>query len=108
MKQPAVPGAVKSRLLVFTGNEDPFAPPELVKSFKDEMQAAGADLQIIRYPGAKHSFTNPQADMYAKKFGMPLAYNKKADEDSWRRIAGFLRKNICATLACQTPHLKFG
>ena len=89
-KQPAAPGAVKSRLLVFTGNEDPFAPPEVVKSFEDEMQAAGADLQIIGYPGARHSFTNPQADMFAKQFGMPLAYNKKADEDSWQRMQVFL------------------
>ena len=42
--------------------------------------AAGAKFEVISYPGAKHSFTNPQAD----KTGMDgLAYNADADAKSW-------------------------
>jgi hypothetical protein len=30
-----------------------------------------------------HSFTNPEATEIGKKFKMPLAYNAKADKESW-------------------------
>ena len=90
--RPAAPGAVKARVLVFTGTADPFSPPELVATFEKEMQAAGADFQVVRYPGVRHSFTNPEADRYAERFGMPLAYDAAADADSWRRTQAFLRE----------------
>lgn len=88
-KQPAAPGAIKARIRVFTGTADPFSPPEVVTSFEKEMRAAGADFQVIRYPGVKHSFTNPAADAFARRFNMPLAYDKFADKDSWQRMQRF-------------------
>jgi dienelactone hydrolase len=87
---PAAKGKIKARVLVFTGAADPFAPAEVVAAFDQEMQAAGADYELISYPGVKHSFTNPGADEFAQRFGMPLAYDKHADEDSWQRTANFL------------------
>ena len=36
-----------------------------------------------RLPGAKHAFTNPEADDLGQRFGMPLAYDKAADAGSW-------------------------
>ena len=69
-----------------------FAPPETVSAFEQEMQQAGADYQLISYPGVKHSFTNPGADSFAKRFGMPLAYDKHADEDSWQRTRAFFNE----------------
>ncbi len=87
---PAQKGKVKARVLVFTGAADPFAPPEVVSAFAQEMQRAGVDYQLISYPGAKHSFTNPDADKFGERFGMPLAYDKHADEDSWERTRTFL------------------
>jgi dienelactone hydrolase len=87
---PAQKGQVKARVLVFTGGADPFAPPELVAGFEKEMQAAGVDYQLVSYPGVKHSFTNPDADKLGERFGMPLAYDKHADEDSWQRMQAFL------------------
>ena len=39
-----------------------------------------------------HSFTNPDADAFAKKFDLPLAYDRKADEDSWRESIKFLKE----------------
>lgn len=53
------------------------------------MKAAGADFQFISYPGAIHSFTNPDADAYAKKFNLPLAYNAEADKKSWKELQKF-------------------
>jgi hypothetical protein len=37
-----------------------------------------------------HSFTNPDADKYAKKFNMPIAYNAEADKKSWEEMKMFL------------------
>lgn len=88
---PAQKGQVKARVLVFTGEADPFAPPEVVNAFKQEMQAAGVDYRLISYPGVKHSFTNPDADSFGKRFGMPLAYDRHADEDSWKITQAFFK-----------------
>jgi dienelactone hydrolase len=38
--------------------------------------------KVVNYPGAKHSFTNPDADNYAKQFNLPLAYDAIADNAS--------------------------
>ncbi len=81
--KPAEPGAIKAKLLVLHGGDDKFTTPEQIAAFKDEMTKAGADYQFIVYPGALHSFTNPDATAYGKKFKIPLAYNKKADQESW-------------------------
>jgi dienelactone hydrolase len=91
-QEPAKKGQVKARVLVFTGAADPFAPPELVSAFEQEMQQAGVDYQLISYPGVKHSFTNPDADSFGQRFGMPLAYDKHADEDSWQRTQAFFKQ----------------
>jgi len=80
---PAQKGKVKARVLVLTGADDPMNPPELVESFKKEMDAAGARYQVISYPGVKHSFTNPDAS----KAGMDgLAYDAEADRKSWQEM----------------------
>ena len=51
-----------------------------------------ADFQVISYPGAVHSFTNPEADAWGKKFNLPLAYNADADKKSWLELQKFLDK----------------
>ncbi len=89
---PAKPGQVKAEIIVFTGAADPYAPPAQVQAFEKEMQAAGVVYTLKSYPGAKHSFTNPKADDFAKRFAMPLAYNKAADEDSWQQMQKFFRR----------------
>jgi dienelactone hydrolase len=77
---PAEKGKVKARLLVLAGTDDSFVPPEQVEAFKKEMTAAGANFEVVTYPGAKHGFTNPKAAQY----GMPaLAYNADAAKQSW-------------------------
>ena len=89
---PAGPGRVKAQVLVFNGDEDKMIPPEQVAAFKEEMNKAGAPYRYVGYPGVMHSFTNPDADSYAKKFNRPLAYNKKADQNSWEETKKFLQK----------------
>jgi dienelactone hydrolase len=80
------PGAVKAKLLVANGADDPFATAEQIAAFKAMMTSAGADYTFINYPGARHAFTNPEADQLGKRFNLPLAYNAKADHASWQAL----------------------
>jgi dienelactone hydrolase len=91
-KDPAAPGKVQARVAVFTGAEDPMIPAEQVDGFRREMDQAGVSYFVVSYPGVKHSFTNPDADDYGPRFGLPLAYDRQADEDSWTRTATFLKE----------------
>jgi acetyl esterase/lipase len=68
-ERPAQKGKVRARVLVLAGAADPFVPPAQVNAFKQEMKTAGARYEVISYPGAKHSFTNPDAG----KYGMAAA-----------------------------------
>jgi len=89
---PAKPGMVKAKILVLNGDADKFTTPQQIEAFKQEMQNAGAVYRFISYPNAMHSFTNPDADMYAKKFNMPVGYNADADKQSWAELDKFLKE----------------
>lgn len=91
IREPNPPAKVKARVLVCTGESDLFVKPDQIKVFQEKMRAAGADLKFINYPDAMHSFTNPEADKFAKEFGLPLGYNAKADKASWSELEDFLR-----------------
>jgi dienelactone hydrolase len=88
---PPQPGTVKAKILVFNGEADKMIPPEQVASFKEEMGKAAASYRYVGYAGVMHSFTNPDADRYAREFNLPLAYNRKADRDSWAQTLKFFR-----------------
>ena len=80
---PAKSGSVKAKVRVYNGADDPFVKTEQIDAIKAEMEMAGVDYRFINYPGAKHSFTNPDADRFGKQFNLPLAYDEKADTESW-------------------------
>ncbi len=82
---------VKAKFLVCAGGADPFAPKEVVDKFRKTMDDANADYKFISYPGAVHAFTNPAADSLGKKFNIPIAYNKEADEKSWIAMKEFFK-----------------
>jgi dienelactone hydrolase len=56
------------------------------------MDDANTDYKFISYPGAVHAFTNPAADSLGKKFNIPIAYNKEADEKSWIAMQQFFEE----------------
>ncbi len=87
--EPAKEGKIKARVLVLNGGDDPLTKPAQIKAFKEEMKQAGVDFTFIDYPGAKHAFTNPEADRLGKEFNMPLAYNADADKASWAEMRRF-------------------
>jgi dienelactone hydrolase len=89
---PAQRGSVRAKILVLHGADDQFVTKEQVEAFKNEMKNAKADFRFIAYPGALHSFTNPEADEYGKKFHIPVAYNAAADKKSWNELKKFLQQ----------------
>jgi len=90
--KPAQAGVVKARILVLHGDADRFITAEQIAAFKKEMKDAGVAFRFISYPGATHSFTNPDADKLAKEFNMPIAYNAEADRKSWKELKTFLAR----------------
>jgi dienelactone hydrolase len=88
---PAKKGGVKAAVLVCHGTEDKFVTPEQITSIKKEMKEAEVNFSFISYKNALHSFTNPEADSYAKKFNIPLAYNAEADQQSWSDMQDFFK-----------------
>ena len=88
-KDVAKKGNVKAKVLVLNGAADPFVKAESIEGFKKEMEAANVDYKFINYPGAKHAFTNPDADKFGAKFKIPLEYQKEADKKSWSEMKKF-------------------
>jgi dienelactone hydrolase len=86
------PGSVKAKILVCHGAADTFIPQEQIDAFKSEMDAAGADYSFVAYEGAKHSFTNKDADSYNERFGLDVAYDENADRESWAAMTAFFEE----------------
>jgi dienelactone hydrolase len=83
------PGAVKAKVLVLNGADDPFVKKEQYVAFKGDLDAAKADYKVIEYPGAVHAFTNPEATALGKKFNLPLRYDAKANQEATAEASKF-------------------
>jgi dienelactone hydrolase len=79
----AEPGSIRAKILVSHGAADSMVTMDDLESFKQEMDVAQADYQVLLLEGAKHGFSNPQADVNAEKYGLDLGYQQQADEQSW-------------------------
>ncbi len=80
---------VKAKILICHGAADPFVEEGAVQDYISAMEKSNVDWQMIIYGGAKHSFTNPDAD----KAGMEaLKYSKSADQRSWAHMKRFFEE----------------
>jgi dienelactone hydrolase len=77
---------IKCKVLVCHGADDPFSSPQDIAAFENEMRQGGVDWQLIKYGGAVHSFTQPNAGNDNSK---GAAYNEKADKRSWEAMKQF-------------------
>ncbi|WP_372945498.1 dienelactone hydrolase family protein [Muriicola sp.] len=92
---PVMPNeGIKARVLVCNGAADPFVSEESIAAFKEAMDASGADYEYIAYEGAQHAFTSKDADSLGQKFNLPLAYQEKADEESWQQLKELLNETF--------------
>jgi dienelactone hydrolase len=81
--RPAEAQALKAKILVLHGADDPNVPMPQVTAFQDEMRRVKADWQMIFYGGAVHAFTNPDSGSDPSR---GVAYNEKADRRSWEHM----------------------
>jgi dienelactone hydrolase len=66
--------AIKARVLVLHGADDPSVPPDEVRAFEDEMRAAKVDWQLVSYGNTVHSFTDPAANVPGRaQYNAPVA-----------------------------------
>ena len=81
-----VTNRVKAKILICHGSADPFTKPEQIQEYLAAMNKTELDWQMIIFGGAKHSFTNPEAN----KAGMEaLRYDRSADLRSWAYMKVF-------------------
>jgi dienelactone hydrolase len=85
--QPAAKGAVKAKVLVLNGADDPGAPASVVAAFEEEMRSAGVDWELTNYGGAVHAFTDWSANTPGRAM-----YNESADRRSWEQMKDFLQE----------------
>lgn len=84
-------GAVQARVLAFHGVLDPMVHEEHVRAFAREMEAAGADWQLVVYGRAGHGFTNYELPRDPRG---GLFYEPDADRRSWAAARGFLAETL--------------
>ncbi|HSU28228.1 MAG TPA: dienelactone hydrolase family protein [Chitinophagaceae bacterium] len=83
---------MKADVLVCHGAADQFVTMDEVNLFKHQMDSVGAHYDLKIYPGATHSFTNPNSTAMGEKFKMPIAYNGAADTASWNEMKSFFNR----------------
>lgn len=87
-------GKVQAALLVEHGEADSMVSLDDVEAFRKEMDAAQVTYHIDIFPGARHAFTNPQADANAVKNGVDLGYDPQAAAQSWQNMLDWLNKYL--------------
>jgi dienelactone hydrolase len=81
--------AIKARILVCHGAADRFIPEDVIEKFRHVLDQTEVDWMMVYYAGARHSFTDPDAD----KHGVDgMKYQKKADERSWDEMREFYKE----------------
>ncbi len=88
----AEPGSIRAKILVCHGAADSMVTQDDLQAFKQEMDAAQADYELLLLDGAKHGFTNPEADVNAEKYGIDLGYSADADEKSWAALQALFKQ----------------
>ena len=92
-KQPA-DDKFTAKVLVAHGRDDSMVSMEAIEGLKQELDSADVDYTIDVYDGAKHGFTNPNADERAAKNDVDLGYNETAAKQSWENMLEFMKANL--------------
>ncbi len=84
--------AIRARVLVCIGADDPMITPDQRAEFEAEMREAGVDWQMHLYGNTVHSFTNREAG----KRNMPdaIRYSPEADARSWASMRALFDETL--------------
>jgi len=69
----------ESPVLALMGGNDPGIPPDVVEEFRQALENAGVEHEVVVYPGAPHSFFDRKQEEFADD-----------SEDAWRRVLEFI------------------
>ncbi len=87
----AEPGQIRARILVCHGEEDAMVTMDDVAAFRQEMDQADANYEVVVHAGAKHGFSSREADRNASLYELPLGYDANADAQSWAAMLALFR-----------------
>jgi dienelactone hydrolase len=83
--------AIKPKLYIAHGADDPFVAAAAVTAFKEALKEGKVDFTLDSFPGVVHSFTVPEAD---KKNIKGMKYDKDADEKSWKQMQALFKDTL--------------
>ncbi|MEE4454571.1 dienelactone hydrolase family protein [Novosphingobium resinovorum] len=89
---PAMPGAVRARIAVWTGGRDPYVPRADLAALRAELDTADADYQMTEFARARHAFTDPDHDGIAEG----IAYDPVAHRIAWSGTLALLEATLAA------------
>jgi dienelactone hydrolase len=81
--------AIKPKILVLHGADDPYAPADTIANFQRALRESKVDWQMVYFGNAVHAFTNPANGTDNSK---GLAYNPAAAKRSWTYMRDFLNE----------------
>ncbi len=84
--------AIKARVLVCIGADDPMIPHAQRAEFETEMRDARVDWQMHLYGGTVHSFTNEEAGH--RNMPEAIRYSAEADARSWVSLRELLSETL--------------
>lgn len=73
---------VEAPILALMGGDDPSIPPENIAKLEQALEAAGAEHEVVTYPGAPHSFFDRKQGEFAQE-----------STDAWRRVLEFIQRH---------------
>lgn len=82
--------AIKAKLLICHGWDDPIAPPDAMVALASELTEAGCDWQVHAYGHTAHAFTDHSADMPERG----IVYDEAADRRSFAALVAFLAETL--------------
>jgi len=85
---------VQAQILVCHGGCDTMVSMEDVNTFKEAMNEAGVNYEVVVYENALHGFTNQEADENKKRYGLPLGYDAAANHASWQSMKELFNKHF--------------
>ncbi len=88
----AEPGSISAKILVCHGAADSMVTMDDLEGFKQEMDAARANYEVLLLEDAKHGFSNSQADVNAEKYGIDVGYQQQADAQSWAAMCALFEE----------------
>ena len=87
----------KVPLLALAGDADTWGfPARTCEEFASQLRP-DQPMQVVVYPGAVHSFDDPELRRLIYKLGHPMAYDASAAEDSFTKVKAFLDRYVYRT-----------